>query len=601
MFDPRSIPSLPLSMQLNTFSTTSSPLSQRVGAQPAASEALKWHCRFGHTSMRNIQKMLKYQLATGLPPAIEPTAFTCSDYLKSKSLRQIVLGPSGSKPDPLDLIVSDVAGSFHALSQGARYMVVFQDVATSYTEAWCIAKRDQVPKVFANYVERMERLTGRKVKMLSSDGAGEYTSKAFNLWCAGKGIVNQQTNRYEHHQNGIAERLIRTLSDMGRTMLHAAGFGEEMWAYAHTAAAHLHNPIPNQVTGLKTPFKALFGKKPHLDYLRTFGKPAVVHIPCKIRRKLDQRGKVMLMVGYPSNKKGWTFWDPQAKKLVTVESSLARFLSDGPPVLPPPTMPQPDLHASKGNLQHILNALELGQFDAERCVEEQDVLVAQMNNRVIKHGFVIPKTYTEAMRFPEADRWLQACKDELQQITEMGVWEASDVPPGKNLTDVGWVSNVKRDGRFKARLVVKDFSQIHGTDFTETFAPTATFAALRTLNVVAARYGLKVRGFDVMAADLNSPLEHEIWVKPLPGLKMSRSMKVLKALYGTKQGARCWWKFMDEQLRKMGFSPSQFDASFYVLRRGDDLVMVWVHVDDGAVVGNNNNLSGGREEFIVSH
>lgn len=64
--------------------------------------------------------------------------------------------------------------------------------------------------------------------------------------------------------------------------------------------------------------------------------------------------------------------------------------------------------------------------------------------------------------------------------------------------------------------MVKGFSQVHGTDFTDTFAPTATFAALRTLNVVAARYGLKAQGFDVVAAYLNSPLDHEIWVKSPP-------------------------------------------------------------------------------------
>lgn len=388
---------------------------------------------------------------------------------------------------------------------------------------------------------------------------------------------------------------------MGRTMLHAAGFKKDMWAYAHTAAAHIHNQIPNQVTGLKTPYEALFGKKPHLDYLRTFGKPAVVHVPCEIRRKMDQRGKLMLMVGYPSGKKGWSFWDPQGGKLVTVESLLARFLSDGPPVPLLPAEPPVDSECSKRSLQHVLNTLELGKFDAEKCVEEQDDLVANMNKQVIKHGVIIPKSYTEAVRLPEATKWLQACKDELAQITEMGVWEASHLPLDKNLTDVRWVFDVKKDGRFKARLVVKGFLQVHGTDFTETFAPTATFAALRTLNVVAARYGLKVRGFDVVAAYLNSPLDHEIWVWSPPGFKMSKVMKLLKALYGTKQGAHCWWKFMDEQLRTMGFQPSQFDASFYVLRRGEDMVMIWVHFDDGAVVGTNDALIQEVEEKLSSH
>ncbi|KAG0149665.1 hypothetical protein CROQUDRAFT_89014 [Cronartium quercuum f. sp. fusiforme G11] len=67
--------------------------------------------------------------------------------------------------------------------------------------------------------------------------------------------------------------------------------------------------------GMVTPFEALFNRKPTLNYLQMFGEAAIIHIPC-----------------YPTNKKGWTFWDPESKMTTTVNSSLAEFLSNLPPV-----------------------------------------------------------------------------------------------------------------------------------------------------------------------------------------------------------------------------------------------------------------------------
>lgn len=128
--------------------------------------------------------MVKHQIVSGLPDKIDPTPFTCLDCVKNKSLRSITLTSSGAQPGPLDLVVSDVAGPYTPSANGARYMINFRDVATTYTESICIAKRDQVPHMFFEFVERLERQTGLKVKALRSDGAGEYTSKAMNVWCA---------------------------------------------------------------------------------------------------------------------------------------------------------------------------------------------------------------------------------------------------------------------------------------------------------------------------------------------------------------------------------------------------------------------------------
>jgi hypothetical protein len=66
--------------------------------------------------------------------------------------------------------------------------------------------------------------------------------------------------------------------------------------------------------------------------------------------------------------------------------------------------------------------------------------------------------------------------------------------------------------------------------------------------------------------------------------------KLQKALYGTKQAARCWWKHLQLKLKELGYSPSQFDSSLYILQHPDQKGAIWVHMDDGVVTGSNDEI-----------
>jgi hypothetical protein len=90
-----------------------------VGNGLRASDVLKWQHRFGHTSMRGIQRIVHQKMAKGLPEHIEHAPFTCIDCLKSKSLQRRTTNPEGGTLGPLELIVTDIGGPFPALIQGA--------------------------------------------------------------------------------------------------------------------------------------------------------------------------------------------------------------------------------------------------------------------------------------------------------------------------------------------------------------------------------------------------------------------------------------------------------------------------------------------------
>ncbi|KAL6349531.1 hypothetical protein AAG906_034188 [Vitis piasezkii] len=85
----------------------------------------------------------------------------------------------------------------------------------------------------------------------------------------------------------------------------------------------------------------------------------------------------------------------------------------------------------------------------------------------------IPKNIQEALKIPE---WKEAVIEEIRALEKNGTWEVMNLPRGKKPMGCKWVFTVKykADGiveRYKARLVVKGFTQTHDIDYTKTFAP----------------------------------------------------------------------------------------------------------------------------------
>ena len=79
----------------------------------------------------------------------------------------------------------------------------------------------------------MEKSTGRKIKVLRSDNGGEYKSDPFLKLCRGEGIVGHFTVRKTPQQNGVAERMNKTLLEKILCMLSNTGlsknFSVEAW------------------------------------------------------------------------------------------------------------------------------------------------------------------------------------------------------------------------------------------------------------------------------------------------------------------------------------------------------------------------------------
>ena len=67
--------------------------------------------------------------------------------------------------------------------------------------------------------------------------------------------------------------------------------------------------------------------------------------------------------------------------------------------------------------------------------------------------------------------------------------------------------------RFKIRLVARGFSQIHGVDYFQTFAPVVRGATFRLQMADAVQRGLTKKQIDFTAAFLQAPIDGDVFLK----------------------------------------------------------------------------------------
>lgn len=170
--------------------------------------------------------------------------------------------------------------------------------------------------------------------------------------------------------------------------------------------------------------------------------------------------------------------------------------------------------------------------------------------------------------------------------------ERSDSPKKVNLVSTKWVYTIKlnTDGsieRFKARLVARGFSQIHGIDYTETFAPTVRMDTLRLFLARVAKENLECHHYDIKNAFTESNLKEEIYLSPPKGVPVTKGyvLRAMRSLYGLKQAARDWNLLCKDYLIQWGFSQSLADPCLFVQK--EHQIELLVYVDDIAAAAKS--------------
>ena len=123
-------------------------------------------------------------------------------------------------------------------------------------------------------------------------------------------------------------------------------------------------------------------------------------------------------------------------------------------------------------------------------------------------------TFRDILKLPseQQEEWHAACCEELESLCKRKVYELVDPPKGRKVIKNRWVFDIESDGRRKAQLVAKGFSQVEGVDYDEIFSPVVWFETVWMMLMLAALRDWYISRLDIKTAFLYGELDEELYM-----------------------------------------------------------------------------------------
>jgi hypothetical protein len=208
----------------------------------------------------------------------------------------------------------------------------------------------------------------------------------------------------------------------------------------------------------------------------------------------------------------------------------------------------------------------------------------------------LPKSYRGALKDPQ---WHAAMVDEFTALQNNRTWDLVPRPPGSNIVSGKWIfrHKLKPDGsldRYKARWVLRGFTQRAGVDYGETFSPVVKPATVRTVLSIAIAQDWPVHQLDINNAFLHGTLAETVYCAQPSGFvdasQPDHVCRLNKSLYGLKQAPRAWYSRFTDHLLRLGFVGSRADPSLFIYTRNTETLYLLLYVDDIVLTASSEQL-----------
>lgn len=681
-----------------------------------------WHRRLGHLGHHGMSHLIS---SSSIPcnKRTHHDSSLCHACQLGRHVRLPFTTSTSRTNKPFELIHCDLWTSPIPSVSGYKYYLVALDDLTHYVWTFPLRYKSDTFPTLKNFFAFVSTQFHTTIQNLQCDNGREFDHATARNFLQAHGIHLRLSCPYTSQQNGKAERILRSLNNIVRSLLFQASMPAPYWAEALSTATHLINLHPTKTLSNRTPHHALFGQNPSYHHLRVFGCTCYPNLSSTAPNKLSPRSTACVFLGYPTHHKGYRCLDLTTNRLIisrhvvfdeasfpfaktscppsstysfldvppSVEALLpcsspslpagpppgsapapstsaappsptvvaptppapprsapasptvalglpsSRAATTSPPVVqvtpaspraaPPPVVPVPLMPPSTPIEVAPTQSAVTSSTTTARVVPVQSTVNAHGMATRGKHGIRVlpreildlavttisplPKTYKGALNDPH---WHSAMLEEFQALCSNNTWDLVPRPPDANVVSGKWVFRHKLnpDGslaRYKARWVLRGFSQQPGIDFEETFSPVVKPATIRLVLSLALSKDWPIHQLDVKNAFLHGTLTETVFCQQPSGFvdadKPHHVCRLNKSLYGLKQAPRAWFSRFTTFITSLGFTSSKSDPSLFIYHKGSATAYLLLYVDDiiltaSTTVFLNRIIHSLRQEFSMT-
>jgi hypothetical protein len=324
------------------FSLIANGVSERV-ALTQVDELVQLHRQLNHMGFDRMMNLLEVQATEelgGKPSSAEvikqarAQVLQCTACAQGKGTRT-AFGHRGIDKGTADGEVLHLDSNYVKVMDPAGKIQVWYglNVSDSFSGARFkehLQSKDQIPQAVINIFKRVQRQSDWKVKRIYADGGSEFNNSQLKGYCLSEGIELHWPPKETQQLNGKAERDVRTGKDQERTMLLQAGLpAAAFFKHASRHAVHVWNRTYVSPHTGRTPFEALYKRKPSAKHWGVFGCDAYHHLSKKDRiATYDPKMLPCIYLGHDGTQNCAVVLDLESGKLVftrDVKYHRARF------------------------------------------------------------------------------------------------------------------------------------------------------------------------------------------------------------------------------------------------------------------------------------